>query len=535
MPVFLLCTLGTAILWLLEPPAVKVPAEIEALSAPQLDLQLEFPVVEETPAVDPVAGDQISADEDVEVTGLISPTDGDSTLDSDSQRTEYNESRVFWAFPEIGGEQRETGVPRLMQLPTIEEPSAEAEFTAEADEADEALLMEFPPLDDEPLEEGVRTEEETLAESEPAEDDAESEEPIAVLLPPIEIPTTEFFPGKGVLAAELPAGPSDPVESLPGAESVPTRDEPITPTPNSFVGLEHRLIEQVIRETSQGATGALTNSRLDEVATKKIHQANALARRGAPFAARQRLIEVLRMVSQAKDAQSEQSQYTTALAAGLRGLEEAEDFMPQGAQLEADLDVGLVVGAHRTPLAQHVDLATAQPHEMLDRYLRYAQLKLAMSVAGDPAGSMALYALGKVASQVGETEKPRDRLTHRQAVAYQQAALLAHNQNHYAAHELAVLLAESGHYKSARHLLLQVASRQPNSMVFRNLARVETKLGMAAQARASHEHSRKLSTVAPGKSNLIDWVPPHEFNRGSAPVHESQHSIARQPSSAVQR
>ena len=43
---------------------------------------------------------------------------------------------------------------------------------------------------------------------------------------------------------------------------------------------------------------------------------------------------------------------TRVLAAGLRALDEAEDFIPDGIQLEADLDVEIVASSHRTPVLQ---------------------------------------------------------------------------------------------------------------------------------------------------------------------------------------
>ena len=57
----------------------------------------------------------------------------------------------------------------------------------------------------------------------------------------------------------------------------------------------------------------------------------------------------------------------------------------------------------------------------------------------------------------GEMEPAGHPLAHRRAFVYQQAALLAHDNNHLAAHELAVLLADAGHYAQAEQLLQQVA------------------------------------------------------------------------------
>ena len=520
LPVFVLCVCGTGLLWLLEPPVVDVPAEIEEQGAPVLEIELAFP--EEQEAVETEASATSSADpsQAVRVAGLISPTQQDAFGTSDSNPPPAEQlGTVYWAFPD-GSQAPVLHPPRVVKLPSPNSAEAGEQQTAESTEDELQLVL---PESDEAL-----SESESLSKGEIESVEIGKVEPFAILMPPVEVPGEEEL-ADSQTDLDLPETHYAEQDTADRGFIAPT-----TPTPKDLTDLERQLIEQVVRETHQGATGELTNTRINEIATKKIHQANALARRGAPYAARQKLIEVLRMVSQSKDNGSQQAQYSAALAAGLRALEEAQDFLPRGAQLEAELDVDLVVGAHRTPLASHLNLEEMMPQQMLDRYLRYAQLKMAMAVAGDPAGSMALYALGKVTSQMGQVDKPSDHIAHRQAVAFQQAALLAHSQNHYAAHELAVLLADSGHYRAAHQLLLQVADRKPNPMVYRNLARVEMRLGLNNQAQASSDRANKLS--ASTGSQLINWVPPEEFAPNTRPVQpRPQQGLARQPSSNQRR
>src|SRR5690606_11765218 len=121
---------------------------------------------------------------------------------------------------------------------------------------------------------------------------------------------------------------------------------------------------------------------------------------------------------------------TESLAAGLRALEEAQDFVPRGSQLEAEMKLDVICAAHRTPLARELNLAVTLPSKMMERYHRYAQIKLAVAVAGEPAGSMALYSLGKLNSLLAATEGEQHPLATREAVTFQQAALLAHNENY---------------------------------------------------------------------------------------------------------
>ena len=135
--------------------------------------------------------------------------------------------------------------------------------------------------------------------------------------------------------------PPQRVPQTPEIQSVAEPSESIVPTP----GVTPSDVPPL-------ATGERTEAKLGDVAAEKIRNGYALAERGALYAARQEFIQVLRMISRAKDAQSGTSQRSQALAAGLRALDEAEDFAPRGTQLEADLDVAIITSAHRTPVAQ---------------------------------------------------------------------------------------------------------------------------------------------------------------------------------------
>lgn len=334
--------------------------------------------------------------------------------------------------------------------------------------------------------------------------------PFAVLLPP------------QMVAAAEEVRLNEPVLRAPTANEQPEGVElpdPKTPEIDGLSESERQLVEQVIRETSPAGTGMLTDSRVNEMATQRIREANALASRGAHYAAREKLIEVLRMISQAKDTHSNDSSHSAALAAGLRALDEAEDFAPQGTQLEAEVEVPLVVAAHRTPIARRLKVDQAQPRQMMDLYLRYAQVKLGNAVSGEPAGSMALYALGKITSQMGQSQAERNRVSHRQAVAFQQAALMAHNQNYFAAHELAVLMAESGRLAEAEGLLKQVAAREPSPTVYRNLAHVQQRMGRTELASSNRALATQMAAQQAGVGQ-VRWVGTDAFGRSPiTPTH----------------
>lgn len=276
---------------------------------------------------------------------------------------------------------------------------------------------------------------------------------------------------------------------------------------------ERQLLDLITRESLAVMTGRPTDAQLDQQCRAKISSAYTLSQRGAAYAAREELIGVLRLIAQAKDTRDGTRSRTESLAAGLRALDEAEDFVPRGSQLEADMNLAVVTAAHRTPLARELNLAESLPSRLLERYQRYGQIKLAVAVAGEPAGSMALYALGKINSQLGATENETHPLATRKAVAFQQAALLAHNENYLAAHELGVLFAETGHFPEAHHLLSQVATQQPNAVVMQNLARVQQALGNHAEAQLCRHEAARLAQLGRAARPNISWVSPQELSQ----------------------
>ncbi len=398
--------------------------------------------------------------------------------------------------------------------PAIEAPTfpPENEVWAIHGKAPLEDLIELPPVDITPTTDAPQS-------SSPAtQGGLETFQPIASLLPP------------EPLDLGLPNETTDPTTKV-----APEKHE-IAPVISSEVNpktTEKELIATIIRNCTAATTGVLTDERVNQIAKKKIRAAYAIANRGGYYAARQELIEVLRMISHAKDAQQGIPKRTQALAYGLRALEEAEDFAPRGIQLEADLMIDVLCASHRTPIAKQMKFEDVLPHQMMNGYFRYAQLKLADAVTGEPAGSMALHALGKLATQLGQVEPEKHRLSQRRAIAFQQAALLAHDQNHLAAHELATLLADAGHFAEAEKLLQQVASRDPNAVVLRNLSLMQEKLGLSRQSIANLAIANQLSQQGASGTNNVQWVSPQAFSRASgiAPgvPRIAAHPVIQQP------
>jgi tetratricopeptide (TPR) repeat protein len=274
-------------------------------------------------------------------------------------------------------------------------------------------------------------------------------------------------------------------------------------------------------------TAELTNQLLPAV-----QRGYNLAQRGAFFAARTEFVQVLRRVAQAKDAASGTDEHARALAAGLRALDEANDFVPQGAQLEAELDVRTVASSHRTPVL--VDYPEeVMPQEAVDLYHSYAQQQLANAAATEQAGSMALYGLGKVYARLAERRDDDVQLT-RSAMTMYSAALATCPDNHMAANELGVLMCRTGHPEKAVKRFERTIDLAPSATAYHNLAIAQQKLGIQGPAAANEQEAQRLATLersvgAVSKRAGIQWVSPAEMARVSQQPATPAPAMPEQP------
>ena len=244
-----------------------------------------------------------------------------------------------------------------------------------------------------------------------------------------------------------------------------------------------------------------------------------LGKSGAVYAARAKFVEVLRKVALAKDAADGSTRCSTALADGLRKLDEADDFIPKGSALEAELDVAAIANSHGIKLAS--GSGPVAPHEAIAQYSQHSATRLAEAVAGEPAGSMALYGLGKSYARLEAQEG--DTTAGRKSLVMYRAALDAHAQNFLAANELGVRLAQSGRYEQASRVL-RVAASQPGAIatVHANLAAIEDKLGREQAAVAAQQQSQRLAQRERAAGEVsrrhgVEWVDPNAFRQATAP------------------
>ncbi|MGL4515052.1 MAG: hypothetical protein ACRCT8_18355 [Lacipirellulaceae bacterium] len=270
---------------------------------------------------------------------------------------------------------------------------------------------------------------------------------------------------------------------------------------------------------------------VNELSKRLIPEVRAgfqLGKGGAVYAARERFLGVLRKIATAKDAEEGGARHALALADGLRALEEADDFVPRGDVLEAELDTASLAQSHATPLLHDLDhsLAAPSPHEAVALYSRHAAQKLAEATAGEQAGSMALHGLGKTYARL--SVQGGDATAGRKSAVTFRAAVLAHAGNYLAANELGVYLAQSGRYDQAADVLRSAAA-QPGAaaMVYTNLAEVEQKRGQQAVALAAGAAGQRVaqaeySTGAVSRRMGVEWMDPNAFRTTSVAAGPSQ-------------
>lgn len=322
------------------------------------------------------------------------------------------------------------------------------------------------------------TPEATIFETQVAESDAAD----ADAPPPVTAPA---FVASLVDSAEVESLPSPPITPLPG-----DRDA-VADYTATLEGVNDRLLPEVRAGFNLGRAGAL-------------------------YAARARFVGVMRKIALAKDADAATTKHARLLAEGLRALDEAEDFVPRGDALEAELDTRAIAASHSTPVVRELPRDVA-PSTAVALYSDYAAERLGAAVAGQQAGSMACYGLGKTYARL-EAQSDNPDAGRKSAVMHR-AALNAHPANYLAANELGVRLAKLGRYELAGEVLrTAVADGAPVSTIHANLAQVERRLGNASGADAAQTASqqiarREIATGAVSRRHGVQWVSPDAFRK----------------------
>jgi tetratricopeptide (TPR) repeat protein len=311
----------------------------------------------------------------------------------------------------------------------------------------------------------------------------------------------------------------------PPQDRVAMRTDETAPTPGDRVIAEAKTSAPRVGQPSAAMACTPTNPELTNQLLPAVQRGYNLAQHGAFFAARTEFIQVLRRVAQAKDTGASSDDHARALAAGLRALDEAEDFVPSGVQLEAELVVRKMASSHRTPVLKDYP-EEVLPQEAVLMYHGYAQQELSIAAHGERSGSMALYGLGKVYARQAERHDDDVQFV-RSAMTMYSAALDACPDNHMAANELGVLLCRTGHPAEAVERFKRVIDLAPNATAYHNLAIAQQKMGLAGQAAANEQESRRLAAVdrsagAVSRRAGVQWVSPAEMARVAQPAAEAQ-------------
>jgi hypothetical protein len=278
-------------------------------------------------------------------------------------------------------------------------------------------------------------------------------------------------------------------------------------------------------------------------ADRQVRRGFDLANRGALFAARAEFVAALRMIADGLDTERQTTVHGRALAAGLTALREAQDFMPIGARLEAELDVPTIVAAHRTPVLKGCG-EKARAWDAVKCYLTFAQEQLAAAAGHEVAGSMALCALGKLHAALARQKGLDIAAPEAKAIVFFQASLLVQPRNHLASNELGVLLAQCGKPADARPLLEHSVSVCRGATSLGNLAVVYEQLGQTRRAAETRQQAEVVRSVEIARAKAmqssaggaVQWVGPEVLAQTGQPPEVPARSPAAGPGTpAVQQ
>jgi tetratricopeptide (TPR) repeat protein len=349
-----------------------------------------------------------------------------------------------------------------------------------------------------------------------------------------------------VVQAAFPGDPGGSVVNQPDVRIRPavvkpvvSASSPTTPAPPLTKG----ELQSAKQPAAPPLFAAATEVRDEQIemavarADANLQHGYRLAERRAYFSAKAEFYKALWLIAQALDGPPS-DKHVAALGAATRALEEAEEFVPRVGRTDAEIELPLIISGHRTPALKSASLETITPRMALDRYMVFAQQKLAEAVEGQMVGSKALYLLGRLHTVVAQDRSPCFIAAEQKALVFQQAAMTADLNNAMAANELGVLLGRAGRHEEARTILQHCASLASQPEIWHNLMVVHWKLGeialaMQAQHQLEAARAKRNSPTPIGKprpSEMVHWVEPQEFAKAGpspAPVSVPRPSAER--------
>jgi tetratricopeptide (TPR) repeat protein len=246
-----------------------------------------------------------------------------------------------------------------------------------------------------------------------------------------------------------------------------------------------------------------------------------LANRGALFSARAEFLQSLRLLAEGLDAETHCNEYARSLAAGLRALDEADDFSQRSTRLDREVSLAALIRAHSTTVLKDQPLDTMTLPEAIAQYHEFAAEHLAASVGGETAGSLALHALGKAQAEFTRLKTSSVVDPQLKLLVFERAALLVDPNNYLASNDLGVALADRGELVEARNLLARAARLCPQPQIWHNLSVIHARLGEAALAESADAMAMQASGGA-NPANLaalqsVRWVDQAAFHQLSPP------------------
>jgi tetratricopeptide (TPR) repeat protein len=321
--------------------------------------------------------------------------------------------------------------------------------------------------------------------------------------------------GPAVLSQSAPANPqaATPKAMVYDPELVTTRLPSVTASPQPQL-LPPPAVMRLPPVLTPVRSEAL--ERIARQADRQVYHGFELAGRGAYFAARAEFTSALRLVAQGLDTEQRTTDHSRALSAGLTAMKEAQDFLPSGTKLEADLDLSVIVGSHTTPVLKTAVAEELRPMSAVKAYFTYAQEQLAAAVGHEVAGSMALCALGKLHSILASQKFAEIQACEPKAIVFLQASILVYPGNYMASNDLGVLFAHAGDYVAARRCLEHSISIYRGASNLGNLAVVYQQLGerqLAGMAVAKAHWARQAETARlmntqGSATGVVEWVSP---------------------------
>lgn len=281
----------------------------------------------------------------------------------------------------------------------------------------------------------------------------------------------------------------------------------------------------------------------EERASKHISYGKSLARRGSVFAARQELMQALRIIAESYDIQTRSRDYTGRLARGWRALQESDDFIAMDAQQQINMNLADILDTHATQIIDRKDWERLSPIEAMQAYYAFAEAQMLQAIGKSTVGSEALFAMGKLlttAARFDASGKPQDRT---KAMVMHQVALSADSDNYLSANELGVLLANNGRWKQALELFTRSLKIEQTAATWKNMAVAHEQVSLRSQDPEERHQQAEWAELAmneferlSGESVRVqsaasqDWTTPEQFNDMAAmPEIEGQVQSASAP------